>query len=175
MKKIGLLFLGSILLFSCGRDNKKEEAETSSEQKEVVVADNYAITLDAIYEKDDELLLVFKKAGYWDYDHPTKFKIVGQPNMQNIKIDVPQGLSMENVQVDLSSNKEQKYVTIKGINVLNNGKVVIDGSNNMHAKYFDMGNSVGWDPKGLRYIMNFGGEYPPRMVGNEQLEAVLVK
>lgn len=174
MKKIGLLFLGSILLFSCGKESKKEEVNTP-EAKEVVATDNYAIVFDAKYEKNDEISVVYKKNGYWDYDNPTKVQVTGQPVIQNIRVSAPQGVSVENFQIDISSNKEQQYVTIKGIHVFNNEKEIINGGNNTFSKYFNTGESVGWDPKEERFIMKFDGKYPPRMVGNEEVEVLLVK
>ncbi len=172
MKKLVLLFLGSVLLASCG-DKKKEVNETSTEQQ--VVKDNYSIIFEAIYEKDDEILMIFKKAGYWDYDHPTTFKITGQSMIQKLTFDLPKDLSIENVQIDLSSNKEQKTLTLKGINVVNNGKEIINGTNMGFVKYFNTGTGLTWDAKNLRYNLIFGGQYPPRIVGNDVLESMLVK
>ncbi len=173
MKKIILLVLAVGLLTSCGGDKKKEATKSSIEEQ--VVKDNYSIVFEAIYEKDDELSMIFKKVGYWDYVHTTTFKVKGQPTMQKLTFEMPKGLSIENAQIDLSSNKEQKTVTIRGINVINNGKEVINGANMEFVKYFNTGTGLTWDAKKLRYNLIFGGEYPPRIVGNDVLESILVK
>lgn len=173
MKKLVLLFLGSILLTSCGSDKKKKATETPIVDQ--VVKDNYSIVFEAIYEKDDELSMIFKKDGFWDYDHPTTFKVIGQPTIQKLIFDMPKELSIENAQIDLSSNKEQKTITLKGIYVNNNGKEVVNGANMGFVKYFNTGTGLTWDAKNLRYNLIFGGEYPPRIVGNDVLESMLVK
>lgn len=172
MKKIILLLIGGLLLTSCV-DKKKDATETSEESN--VVKDNYAVVFEAIYEKDDEVLMIFKKDGFWDYDHPSTYKIVGDTAIQKLTFDLPKSLSVENIQIDLSSNKEQETLKLTGINLYNNGQEIINGSNMGFVKYFLTGTGLGWDEKNLRYNLIFGGEYPPRIVGNELLESMLVK
>lgn len=169
MKKLIVLFLGVLSLTSCGGDKKKEAEQV------VEIKDNYSIFFESIYEKDDELILVFKKNGYWDYENQTKHKITGQPNLQIVQVNFPAGLSAENVQIDLSSNKEQKTLTLKGVRILNNGKEVLNGSNMEFIKFFNTGTGLTWDDKNLRYNLLFDQPYPPRMVGNDALESILKK
>jgi hypothetical protein len=172
MRKAVLFILFSIILTSCGGDKKKESVDELSTES-VNSKDNYSIIFEGIYEKNDEISMVFKKGGNWDYDHPTTFKIVGQPTMQKLIFDLPYELSIDNVQIDLSSNHEQKTLTLKGVYVLNNGKEVINGSNMAFIKYFNTGGGLDWDFKKLRYNLIFGGQYPPRMCGNDVLESIL--
>lgn len=174
MKKLVLLFLGGILLASCG-DKKKETTETAVDQ-EVVVKDNYSIVFLAIYEKDDELSLQFKKDdGFMDYDHPIKYKIKGQPTIQRFSIEIPSGVALANFQFYLSTNKEQKNVQLKAIIVSNNGKEVFNGDNFEYLKYFNGNAGVIMDEKNQRFNLNFDGKFPPGFTGNEQLESMLVK
>lgn len=170
MKKI-ILLLSVVVLSSCGGDKSKERGEV----EEVIAKDKYAVILNALYEKDDELVFTYKKGGYWDYDHPVKFPVKGQPGMQQITVDVPEGGSFENVQIDLSTNKEQKVLTLTGLSISHNDKIVIDGKNMGFVPFFNTGTGLKWDEKNMRYDLIFGLEYPPRIVGNEKTEQILFK
>lgn len=172
MKKIILLLIGGLLLTACV-DKKKEGAETPSESE--VVTDNYSVVFEAIYEKDDELIMIFKKEGYWYYNDPSTYKVVGDTAVQKLTFDLPKSLSLENIQIDLSSNKEQKTLKLTSVNIYNNGKEVVNGSNMGFVKYFMTGTGLGWDAKNSRYTLIFGGEFPPRIVGNDLLESMLIK
>jgi len=173
MKKLIVLFLGgALLLSSCGKD-KKNDSDVPDE--EVVAKDNFSIVLNAIYEKDDELSFVYKKNGYWDYDHPTKYAVKGQPNSQMLNVPFPLGEKCDNIQVDVSTNKEQKVLKLTDISILNNGKEIVNGRNMAFIKYFNFGTAFTWDEKNLRYNLLFDQEYPPRIVGSDALEAILAK
>lgn len=173
MKKLTLLFLGIILVFSsCGRDKKNDQ---NSSDENVAEKDNFSIVMDAIYEKDDELVLVFKKNGYWDYDHPIKFSVKGQPNSQMLNLQFPLGRRYDNVQIDVSTNKEQKVLKLTNISILNNGKIVVDGQNMGFLQYFNFGTAFTWDDKQLRYNLLFDQKFPPRIVGSDKLETILIK
>jgi hypothetical protein len=171
MKKLVLLFIGCVLLTSCS-DKKKEN---TPQKEEEASRRKISIVFEAIYEKDDKISMAFKKDGYWDYVNLSPFTIVGQPTMQKLTFDVPEGLNIENVQIELSSNKEQKSVKLNSIYIFENGKQIIDGSNMQFIKYFNTGSGLTWDEKNLRYNLIFGGEFPPGICGNEVLESMLVK
>ena len=63
MKRLIVLFLTSAILVSCGKD-KKNDVENNEEA--VALKDNFSVVLEAVYEKDDSLSVVYKKGGYWD-------------------------------------------------------------------------------------------------------------
>ena len=171
MKKIILLVFSSVLLFSCG-DKKKDSSETSAEP---LVKDNYSITFQAVYEKNDELLLQYKKqGGFMDYDHPIKYKITGQPSIQSFSIAIPSGDALENFQFHISTNKEQKNVKLKCITIVNNGKQVCIGDNFEYLKFLNGNAGVIMDEVNQRFNLDFSGQFPPGFTGNEQLEAILV-
>jgi hypothetical protein len=168
MKKVALLFLSSVLLLSCG-DKKKETTPTIEEVK-----DKYVVIIDAIYEKDDSIAVVYKKDNYFKYDTPVSLKIKGAPTMQRLTIEIPEGEAVENLSIVASTNKNQEYVTIKNISVTN-GNDKVDGDNYKHIKYFLVDNSFSWDLKNSRYNLVHTNKYPPGIVGNEILESLLMK
>lgn len=173
MKKIALLFLSSVLLLSCGSDKKKESTEIATEQ--AAAKDNFSVVLQAIYEKDDNISLIYKKGGFWDYDHPITHKVTGQPTIQKFSINIPEGEIVENVQITLSTNKEQKNVTVKSVSIFNNNKEVFNGDDLSYVKFFNSNSGLIWDEKNLRNDLNFDGQYPPGFVGTEELESLLIK
>lgn len=172
MKKIALIFLGGIILLSCGREKKNESSNVSSEQQ--VEKANYSITFQGLYEKDDELLVQYKKGGYMDYDHSIKYKITGQPTIQIFSVNIPSGDVLENFQFFLSTNKEQKFVKLKCITITNNGKQVFIGDNLAYLKYFNSNAGIVMDEINQRYNLDFSGQFPPGFTGNDYLESILV-
>lgn len=171
MKKVFLSLIVAFVMMSCGDDKGKKPQESVVEE----VKDTYSVTLDAVYEKDDELTFIYKIGGFWDYDHPIKHKITGQPAIQRITVDVPKNVVMDNVQIDLSSNKEQKFLPLSNVSVSKNGTPLVNGANMGYITYFNTGEAVSWDAQKMRYNLHFDKQYPPRMVGSEKLEELLKK
>ena len=169
MKKLVLLFLGCSILTSCG--NKKKENEPIEEE----IKDKYSLILDAVYEKDDSIAVVFQKDKYFKYDKPISMKIKGAPTMQRIIVDFPQGEAIENISFVVSTNKEQSYLTIKNISVKNDTIMVFDGDNYKQVGYFNPYSSFSWDIQKSRFNISHTGKYPPGMVGSEQLISLLLK
>lgn len=169
MKKFFGLFIIALSI-SCGGEKKEEVIS----EKEVEISKR-SIVIDAVYEKDDELSFVYMKDGFWNYDNPQKHKITGSSTPQTIEVILPSDYNVENIEFDLSSNREQKLVKITSIKVLENGKTLVDGSNMAFIKYFNAGTGLSWDEPTMSYKLSFDGEFPPRMQGNEQLESILVK
>ncbi len=169
MKKLVLLFLGGVLVTSCG--DKKKENEVAKEE----VKDKYSIVLDAVYEKDDSISVVYQKDNYFKYDKPIGLKIKGAPAMQRIIVDFPEGEAIENISFVASTNKDQAYITIKNISVKNDSLMVFDGDNYKHTGYFNPDASFSWDMQKSRFNISHSGKYPPGMVGSEQLISLLQK
>ena len=171
MKKIFFVLVSSVLLFSCG-DKKKDATDAPSE---VTVKDNYSIIFQGVFEKDDEVVVQYKKGGYIDYDHPVKSKVIGQPTIQSVMVNIPSGDVLENFQFFLSTNKEQKFVKLKCITITNNGKQVFIGDNFEYLKFFNGNAGIEMDEVNQRLNLNFSGQFPPGFTGNEQLESALLK
>lgn len=170
MKKIVLLFLATVVLASCGRD---KEANKDEAKKEVAVKkDEYSVVLDAIYEKDDVLKVVYKLDGYWKEDGPIEFKVKGNPLAQKLDIKIPAGVSLQNVKLSLSTNKEQKTLKINSLNIVNNGVFCLEDATT-YGTYFDANDGLTWDEKEAKLILSHDKANPPGIGGNTKLEELL--
>lgn len=171
MKKLALLLV-TVMFVSCGGDKGKG---SESVEKPNQNTDEFTVAFQGIYEKDDEIHVQIKKDGYFDYENPIKQKVTGQALIQRITIDVPQGVSVQNIQFYLSTNKEQKKVQLKSVSILNNGKEVFNGDNFNYLQYFNGNPGVIMDEQTQMFNLDFSGQFPPGFTGNEKLEQHLAK
>lgn len=169
MKKIIFIFVSVLTLLSCGRDKKNEELQTAEEKSLV----KYSLVMDAIYEKDDSIVVFYESNGFMQYEKPLFFKVKGAPMPQNIKVDVPEGTLVENFKIEVSTNKNQDVLTVKNISVYKDDKVVLDGSNGKHAEYFLTDESFTWDLENSRYKIVHTNKYPPGFIGNDNAKSFL--
>jgi hypothetical protein len=168
MKKVVLLLLSGLVLFSCGR-NKKEVTE------ETIKPNDISLVIDGVYEKDDSLVVYKKVSGYYLYDMPITYKVKGSALIQRILLDIPGGENVSNFSIVASTNKQQEHLTLKNISIKSNDSLIFDGDNFKHSEYFMADESFIWDPKLLRCNLVHTNKYPPGLVGNEKLEEILSK
>lgn len=168
MKKIVLIFVSSLFLISCGGDKKKEVNLVDKK------ADNYALILDVIYEKDDSLSVVYKKDNYYVYDNPTSIYVKGSASIQRITIDLPQAEKIENIAMMASSNKEQESMVIKAISVKKGNEFIVSDKDNF-TTFFQFDESFSWDEKSGKYILNHNNKNQPGISGSDSLEVLLTK
>lgn len=169
MKKTILIFVSIITLISCGSDKKNEQLETSEPKASV----KYSLVMDAIYEKDDSIVVFYETDGFMQYEKPLFYKIKGAPMLQNFKVEIPEGIVVENIKIETSTNKSQNVLTVKNISVLKDSEVVLDGSNGKFSEYFLTDESFSWDLENSRYKIVHTNKYPPGIIGNEQAKSFL--
>ena len=169
MKKLVFASLISMALFSCGKEKKTEEVK----QPEKV--NKYAVRIDGIYKEDDSISVVYKLDTYFQYEKALGLKVKGAPEVQSLLIDVPEGIAVENVQLTVSTNKNQKEITLKNIIILNDKKEVYNVSNQSITDYFDFNPGISLDFNTRVSPLNFEGKYPPGLTGNQNLEGELLK
>jgi len=172
MKRTLFLVLSTLLLISCGKE-KSESTTNENVAAEAKKIDKFSIVFEGVYKKDDSLSLVYKKNGYWDYDHPIAYKVKGQETVQKFTIDIPEGNYLENYQVTLSTNKEQKEIQLNSMEVLFNGSLFYDGKMLAYVPFFNANEGLKWNDLNKSYELSFGGKYPPGLSGNEKFEEVL--
>lgn len=170
MKKIIIILISIITLTSCGKD--KEEVK---EQVVAEVVDKYSLEIDAIYEKNDSINVFYKMDGYFQYEKPISATINGSQIPQKVKVLIPEGIAVENIKIEISTNKEQVGLAVQNISILNNDKVIIDGSNGKYSEYFLTDESFTWDLEKSRFKLNHSNKYPPGLLGNEITESLLTK
>ena len=170
MKKIFVMLISVLAIVSCGKD-KTEVKENVTE----VVVDKFSLEIDAISEKNDSINVFYKMDSYFQYEKPISALIKASNLPQKIKVDIPEGIAIENIKIEVSNNKEQQNLAIQNISILNNGKVVIDGSNSKYSEYFLTDESFTWDLEKSRFKLNHSNKYPPGLLGNELTESLLTK
>jgi hypothetical protein len=170
MKKIILVFVSVVTLGSCGSDKKNVESETTEKKPAL----KYSLEMDLIYEKDDSLSVVYQLDDVMQYEKAINYKIEGSALPQKIKIDFPEGESPENLNIIVSTNKEQSHITINNVSI-KIGNTTIDGSNYKYSDYFLTDASFSWDLEKSRYNLVHTNEYPPALVGNEKLLSLMLQ
>jgi len=174
MKKINLLMLIMVLsLVSCGKDKKNSESNNTNISE--MVKDKFVLEMDAIYEKNDSLVVFYEKDGYFDYNKPNSLKVVGSNLPQRILFVLPENIGAENYKIVVSTNKEQKTLKVLNISVKNDNKLVFDGSNNKFDAFFMTDESFGWDSEKSLYTLNHSNQYPPALIGKPELKQILIK
>lgn len=173
MRKLILLFLGSSLLVSCGRD-KKNEVEVTAEPT-AIVSDRYSVIIDCIYEKDDSISVVYQKSNFFLYDKPIVQEVKGSTIAQRLTFNIPDGEKAENLSICVSKNKEQAYITIKNVTIKNGENLILNGDNGKFNEYFATDPSFSWDAKNSRFNLNHTNKYPPSIVGNDKLIGILAQ
>lgn len=168
MKKIILVLVSILALISCGSDKKNENIDDKKHSLK------YILEMDAIYEKDDSLSVVYKLDNVMQYGKAVSQKIKGSPMPQKIIFDFPEGENPENFNITVSTNKEQPFVTISNVTI-KIGDNTIDGTNYKYSDYFATDTSFSWDLENSRYNLTHTNKYPPVLVGNEKLESFVVQ
>lgn len=174
MKKVIYFALSLLFLVSCGK-SKEEKQETQTPVKQ---SDLYSIVIDAVYEKNDSISVVFQKQGNFNYDKAISKKIVGAPTLQRIEFLLPEGETFENIGCMVSSNKQQNGVTIKNISVMHNGSAVLEGNDGKFAAFFLFDESFKidkFDGKSFKYFLTQTNKYPPGIRGNDKFLALFKK
>lgn len=166
------MLLSVLTLVSCGKEKENVEGKDSAAAE---VLDKYSLELDAIYEKNDSINVFYKMDGYFQYEKPISTIVNGSQLPQKIKVQIPEGIAIENIKIEVSTNKEQEGIAVQNISILNNDKVVIDGSNGKHSDYFLTDESFTWDLEKSRFKLNHSNKYPPGLLGNDLTESFLTK
>lgn len=171
MKKKFLLLLLTIGLASCGGD-KPKNVEVNSSQSDT--PDKFVLEIDAIYEKNDSIIVYYELDGNVRYEVPTTMKITGSPEIQHLVINLPEAVPIESLIFTASTNKEQSSLMINNITI-KNGKKVIDGKDYKFSENFLSDISFKWDEKNARYSLIHTNQYPPSFVGSENLKSLLAE
>jgi hypothetical protein len=157
-----------LVIFSCGKD-KTKTIETETEKAFV-----YSFEIEGVYEKNDSIVLFYQKDGYIQYESPISQTVTGSNLSQKITFNLPEKLSPESFNLTVSTNKMQDFVIITGLNVLKDGKKVLDGTNYLYNDYFLTDESFTWNTEKAYFNLNHNNKYPPSFVGSDKLKDLLI-
>ncbi|HEY0045266.1 MAG TPA: hypothetical protein VGB44_00995 [Flavobacterium sp.] len=168
MKNFTLAFFAALLIVSCG-DKKEAQAAATGEVK----IEKYAVIMEGIYEKDDSIKVFYQLDNSYKYENPVTARVQGSPLQQRIVIELPENIQPENLTITVSTNKQQNMVYIPNVSVKKGEKTLLDGNNFNYSKYFLSDPSFTWVPEGSKYKLSHENQYPPSMVGNDELAILL--
>lgn len=170
MKKNILILLSVFTLISCGNGKEGEVTETVEKTPSL----KYSLEMEAIYEKDDSLSIIYQIDNVMQYEKAIEYKVKGSPMPQKITVIFPEGENPENLNIIVSTNNEQTHLTIKNISILV-GDDIIDGSNYKYAEFLLTDSSFSWDVEKSRYNLIHTNKYPPALVGNDKLLSLMIR
>ena len=99
--------------------------------------------------------------------------VKGSPLVQRVTYKIQKGLEFSNICFSLSTNKEQKTLQIKGIKILNNGKIIIGGEGEKTDRFFANGDQLVMNLTTGIHELKHDKEYCPGLAGNEILKALI--
>ncbi len=127
-KKILLLLLLTTIFISC-KDDKKTEESVAEVQKALT----FDVTVDLIIKKDDELILFYKdnSISYFDAKNTVYFGVKGSEVPQQVTFSIPEGISPNDIRIDISSKKEQEPIKINSVTLSYSGRVFVINETNI--------------------------------------------
>lgn len=172
MKKLILSSLVIGALFTSCKSDKNENNE------EVVKKPVFKIALDLLIKEDDSLQVFYCENGETQFDGTkTVWSVVkGNENTQQVLFNLPEDVLPTKLRIDVSKNKLQKPIAIKGITLSYNERT-FQAKDTMFFQYFIPNEQIEWDRK--KAIANFkikeGESFDPQFGSREIMEAELQK
>jgi hypothetical protein len=172
MKKTALILVIATLFFSCGKENSSDQEKVETKSVEDVQEKKYSVILDAIYEKNDTVILqVYDVDGNEYLDKDVVVPVVGSPLAQRIELKSPSGVDIHNIAIVFSTNKKQDSFTLKSISMTKDGVEVVKPDNFLY--FFANNDQMIVDPNTGVHKLLHEKVYHPAFGGNEQMKAIL--
>ncbi len=155
-KKILLIVLLGITLFSCKNDSKEATSEGTDTKKEEVKTNQIKITMNALVLKDDSFQVYYR-----DTDSPEPFDekkslyavFKGSPTAQDIVFALPEDELPSYFRLDYGINKEQSEIIINNIKIEYLGKSFVINKN-------EIANYISFNPGTLKFNKEKGSITP---------------
>lgn len=174
MKKLILVFAATLAVISCGKEKNTDiESTPEASQEAEVKKSEFSVILDAIYEKNDSVILqVYDVDGNEYLDKDVAVAVTGSPVAQKIELKSPTGVDIRNIVIAFSTNKEQDSFTLKGITMVKDGVEVVKPDNFLY--FFSNNDQMIMDANtGVHKLKHENKGYHPAFGGNEQMKAIL--
>lgn len=174
MKKSVILFslVFMSMFFSCKDDSKIEE--------KVVVQNKpvFKIALDLVIKKDDSLQVFYCENGETEINGANTVwsSVKGNNNSQQVIFNLPEDVFPTKLRIDLSKNKDQDEIEIKGFTI-NYDEKSFSVKDTMFYQYFIPNEQIDWDRKKAiaKFKSKEGEFFDPQFGSRELMEAELQK
>lgn len=174
MKKSVILFslVFMSMFFSCKDDSKIEE--------KVVVQNKpvFKIALDLVIKKDDSLQVFYCENGENEINGANTVwsSVKGNNNSQQVIFNLPEDVFPTKLRIDLSKNKDQDEIEIKGFTI-NYDEKSFSVKDTMFYQYFIPNEQIDWDRKKAiaKFKSKEGEFFDPQFGSRELMEAELQK
>lgn len=171
-----ILFLGLFLSFSfvsCKND-KADEVQ----KPEAVKKPAYKIALDLLIKKDDSLQIFYCENGEMEFNGAKTVwsSVKGNENVQQVVFDLPEDVFPTKLRIDLSKNKNQDPIAIKGFSINFEDKN-FQVKDTMFFQYFIPNDQIDWDRKAAvaKFKIKEGETFDPQFGSRETMEIELQK
>lgn len=160
------------MFFSCKDDSKIEE--------EVVVQNKpvFKIALDLVIKKDDSLQVFYCENGETEINGANTVwsSVKGNNNSQQVIFNLPEDVFPTKLRIDLSKNKDQDEIEIKGFTI-NYDEKSFSVKDTMFYQYFIPNEQIDWDRKKAiaKFKSKEGEFFDPQFGSRELMEAELQK
>lgn len=178
MKKIIFSSLVCAAIFSTTSCNKEganstevSTENTASESKGLVVI------VEGVFPKNDRFELFYSNDQNFNGDKMIRQAVYGETTSQKVIFELPENEKPQNLRIDLGSNAEQQFISIKDIRVEYKGKEVLDGRNEKYLEFFPENSTVDYIPEKLTFELksNLEGVFDPILFSSDNLKKELNK
>ena len=180
MKKIllsSLLISSFLTLSSCGDKKGGRNDLSETEEVEKDSTKGLVVTLEGVFTKNDHFQLFYSNDTNFLEENSITIPVYGQCVVQDIAFELPEGKKPQNLRLDLGSNAEQQFISIKNISIEYRNKIIFNGENEKYLDYFPESSTVVYNPQKLNFELknNLEGIFDPIMFSNDNLKKVLNK
>jgi hypothetical protein len=152
-----------MLLFVMVSCKQNSENETASK-------DTFSVIIEGVFAKNDRLQVFYLTADKdWNDENSIHVPVYASPEMQKLKIELPEKISPTNIRVDVGENESQTNITLKNISVVYKQDTISGDSDNFKTLFYP-NEFITWDPAYFGYkLSKINDAYDPYFMGTDLL------